>query len=217
MAWHPFRNVGLKAAAICVSTLLWFAVSGQQVERSVSVPVLYARVPSGLQMTGYRFEQVTAHLRGGYTQMSQLGRDDVKLVVDLSAAQPGQTVVNLRTDQVEGAPLGIEVTDVEPRTLTVTIEQMSTAPLTVVAVVEGEPAPGFAIGQVTVEPAHVLIAGPINRLKANPSIATEPVSVAGATSTVTRTVNLALSDPELRLTDIRQVRVVVPISRRGGS
>ena len=35
MAWHPFRNLGLKTAALALGTLLWFAVSGEEVERLV--------------------------------------------------------------------------------------------------------------------------------------------------------------------------------------
>ena len=36
MAWHPFRNLGLKVVALLLGTLLWFTVSGQQVERTVT-------------------------------------------------------------------------------------------------------------------------------------------------------------------------------------
>lgn len=216
MAWHPFRNLGLKTAAVGLSTLLWFTVSGQQVERSISVPVLYARLPAGLQMTGYRFEQVNVHLRGGLTQMSQLGREEVKLVIDLADAQPGQKVLTLRPEQVQGAPLGIEVTQVDPQTLTVTLEQSGAASLSVVPDITGQPAPGFAIGSVTVEPSKVMVSGPVNRLRATAALATEAVSVDGASTAVIRTVDLSLDDPELRLVDVRAVKVTVAIVRKAG-
>ena len=35
MAWHPFRNAGLKVVALAMGALLWFTVSGQQAERPV--------------------------------------------------------------------------------------------------------------------------------------------------------------------------------------
>ena len=71
MAWHPFRNLGLKVAALGLGTLLWFAISGQQVERTVSrVPVVYRNVPTGLQITGDLTEAVTVHVRGSENQIS---------------------------------------------------------------------------------------------------------------------------------------------------
>ena len=36
MAWHPFRNFGLKVAALGLGTLLFFTVSGPRVERTIS-------------------------------------------------------------------------------------------------------------------------------------------------------------------------------------
>ena len=35
MAWHPFRNLGLKIAALVLGTLLWLTVSGHEIERRV--------------------------------------------------------------------------------------------------------------------------------------------------------------------------------------
>ena len=61
MAWHPFRNLGLKFAALGLGTLLWFTISGQQVERTVSrVPVVYRNVPGGLQITQRETAGVTS-------------------------------------------------------------------------------------------------------------------------------------------------------------
>ena len=49
MAWHPFRNLGLKMAALVLGTMLWFTVSGQQVERRLSVAVFYRNLPASLE------------------------------------------------------------------------------------------------------------------------------------------------------------------------
>ena len=52
MAWHPFRNFGLKLVALLLGALLWFTVSGQQAERTVpGVPVVYRNKPAGLEIT----------------------------------------------------------------------------------------------------------------------------------------------------------------------
>jgi YbbR domain-containing protein len=215
MAWHPFRNFGLKIAAVGLASLLWFTISGQRVERTVPVPILYRNLPEGLLITGDRFHEISVHLRGGYTQLSELAREKVNVVVDLADAVPGQRVVTLRTDQVR-APLGLEVTQVDPPTIIVTIERVGTTTLPVEPTIEGQPAPGYVVGPSRVEPATIVVSGPVGRLALARSVSTEPVSVEGATAPVTRTVNIALSDPELRLTTTRTVRVTVSITAGSG-
>ncbi len=52
MAWHPFRNVGLKVVALAMGALLWFTVSGQQAERPVpDVPVVFVNKPDGFELS----------------------------------------------------------------------------------------------------------------------------------------------------------------------
>jgi YbbR domain-containing protein len=214
MRWHPFRYLGLKVAALALGTLLWFIVSGQQVERSVSVPVLY-NTPAGLQITGRPLQEVSVHIRGGYSQIAQLGRTDVAAMVDLAGAQAGTMVLALSPDQVS-APLGIEVTQVDPGSLTITLEEASAKGVPVRPIIHGEPADGFATGAITVEPPTVFVVGPVGRLLAIESVSTEPVSIAGAARDVTHTVTIGVADPELRLRDVRTARVTVKIVRKPG-
>jgi len=215
MRWHPFHNFGLKAAALALGTLLWFIVSGQEVVRSVSVPVLYLRTPNGFQITGRPLQEVNVHIRGAYSQISQLGRNDVAVVVDLTDLKPGSTVLALSPDQVS-APLGVEVTQVDPATLTVTLEKSGVATLPVHPEVEGTPAPGYVVGSITVDPTSVVVVGPVSRLEAVSSATTETVSVDGATGDVTQDVNVGVTDSELRLREPRTARVTVRIVRKSG-
>src|SRR5262245_17847384 len=100
MRWHPFRYLGLKVAALGLGVLLWFMVSGQQVERSVSVPVLYLHTPPGLQITGRPLQEVNVHIRGGYSLISQLGRTEVSVIADLGEQKAGTFLLPLSPNQV---------------------------------------------------------------------------------------------------------------------
>ena len=216
MRWHPFRNFWLKIAALALGTLLWFIVSGQQVVRSVSVPVLYLHTPSGLQITGRPLQEVNVHIRGGYSQISQLGRNEVAVIADLADAKAGAAVLALSPNQVS-APLGIDVTQVDPSTVTVLLEKAGRARLPVRPVVDGTPAPGYAIGRIRVDPETVEVVGPVSRLDAISAATTETISVDGATKDVTQTVNIGVADSELRLRDARTARVTVQIVRKPGT
>jgi len=213
MAWHPFRNVGLKIAAVALGTLLWFTVSGQQVERTISrVPVVYRNVPGGLQITGDLTEAVTVHVRGSENQISRLQTDEVSAVVDLANAEPGQrSTFPLRTDQV-AVPAGAEVMWVDPAEVTLRLEPSATESLPVNPAVDGEPAPGFIMTGVSVDPQTVTVAGPRSRLALATSVTTEPVSIAGAKGTVTALVDISPTDAELRLREPRAARVTVTIT-----
>lgn len=212
MAWHPFRNIGLKLAALALGTLLWLFVSGQQVERSVSgVPVYYRNVPPTLVITGDRLDEVSVHVRGGENVISRLVPGDLALAVDLADAGPGTKVLTLQPYQVE-SPLGVEVTQVDPGSAVVTLEKPASAQVPVRPTIEGRPAPGFAVGSVTVEPKTAKVTGPATRLQGTTSAVAERVSVEGATAGVTQIVAVGVADAELRVADQR-VRVTVEIVR----
>jgi YbbR domain-containing protein len=104
MAWHPFRNVGLKVVALVLGALLWFTVSGQQAERPVSdVPVVFVNKPDGLELTE-QTPVVDIHVRGMDSQLRTIQARDFEARVDLKGARLGTQQIPLRTDQVN-API----------------------------------------------------------------------------------------------------------------
>jgi YbbR domain-containing protein len=216
MAWHPFRHLGLKAASLLLGALLWFTVSGQQVDRIVQgIPVVYRNVPTALEITGTRTNNVDAQMRGSYNQIIGIEPKNVTVIVDLGDARPGPTVIPLRTDQVV-VPLGVQVTQIDPGSVTLLLEKSGTVDLPITARVEGTPAPGFAVGTIVVDPKKVRVAGPESRLREASSAITERVSVDGLSATVTQTVTIGVPDNELRLTDVRTARVTVTIVPKTG-
>jgi YbbR domain-containing protein len=214
MRWQPFRNLGLMVAAFALACLLWFIVSGQEVERSVSVPLMYRNIPAGLQITGLPIQEVNVHIRGGYSQISQLGRNDVSVIADLADSRAGMSELALTPNSVS-APLGVEATQVEPGTVTVTLENAGARLLPVHPKVSGQPAAGFMTGAVIADPPTVFLVGPLSHIEALKAVTTEPVSVEGATKDVTQVVGIDITDPEVRLREVRVVRVTVKIRKPG--
>lgn len=214
MAWHPFRNLGLKFVALALGALLWFTVSGQQAERTVpGVPVVYRNKPAGLEIT----EQtafVEIHVRGLDSQLRTIQPRDFEANVDLTGARPGAQSFSIRTDQVS-APLGLEVTQVDPGSVMTVLEQAGAASLPVRPFIDGTPAPGFAVSDITVEPASIIVVGSQRRIASTTSATTDRVTIEGATGTVTQTVSVGVGDSALRLREARTARVVVKIEKAG--
>ena len=212
MAWHPFRNIGLKVAALGLGTLIWFTVSGPRVERTISgVPVIYRNVPASLEISD-QTEEASVHVRGTDSQIRRLQPGDLVVEIDLAGERPGLVVLPLRTDQVT-VPFGIDVTEVSPGAVTLTLEESASVEVQVRPTVDGKPAPGFVEAGITVDPATVTVVGPARRLKTTTSAITQRVSIEGARETVTQTVTVGVIDPGLRLKEPRTARVAVRIEK----
>jgi YbbR domain-containing protein len=214
MAWHPFRNVGLKVVALVMGALLWFTVSGQQAERPVpDVPVVFVNKPDGFELT----EQTTfvdIHVRGLDSQLRTIQARDFEARVDLTGTRLGTQQIPIRTDQVS-APFGLEVTQVQPGAVMVLLEVAGAASMNVVADVEGTPQQGFVVSETTVEPATVTVLGPQRRISPTSAATTDRVSIDGASSTVTANVKVGVADAALRLREPTTARVVVKIEPAG--
>lgn len=210
MAWHPFRNIGLKLAALVLGTLVWFTVSGPRVERTISgVPVIYRNVPSNLEISD-QTEEATVHVRGIDSQIRRLVPGELVVEIDLAGERPGLLVLPLRTDQVT-TPFGINVTEVSPGAVTLTLEESASVDVPVRPTVDGKPAQGFIEAERRVDPATVTVVGPARRLKTTTAAITQRVSIEGARDTVTQTVTVGVIDPGLRLKEPRTARVTVRI------
>jgi YbbR domain-containing protein len=210
MAWHPFRNIGLKVVATGLGTLLWMTIgSDQVVERSVRVPLVFRGVPVDLEIAPGAPDSVEVHLRGRASQLTG-DQGDVLVSIDLAETRPGSRVFHLRTNQVT-TPFGVEVTQVFPSTVMLTLEETSERMLPVKATVEGEPAKGFVVREVTVDPNEVMVVGPTKPLGDLKQAITETVTIEGATGNVSKMVSIGVADASLRLREPRNARVTVVI------
>ena len=214
MAWKPLRNLGLKVVALILGALLWFTVSGQQAERTVSgVPVVFRNKPAGVEITD-QTSTVDVHVRGVDSQLRTVLPRDFEARVDLAGARPGAQSFTVRTDQII-TPLGLEVTSVEPGTVMAVFELAGSANLPVRPFVDGTPAAGFIVSEVLVDPSSVTVLGPARRLASTTAATTDRVSIEGASANVTQTTSVGVSDGALRLREARTARVTVKIEKAG--
>jgi YbbR domain-containing protein len=213
VAWHPFRNLGMKIVSVILGTMLWFTVSSDYlVERSIRVPLVYLNTPPTLEISPDAPDQVEVHLRGRVSQLTS-DQGDVIVYIDLADARSGSRLFHLRTDQVT-TPFGIEATQVFPSTVMLTLETTGNKTVNVEATVEGKPAAGFDIGKITVDPPVVVVIGPESELKALRSAITETVLIEGAKEPVTRSVSIGVMNSSLRLKESRTARVTVDVVRK---
>jgi YbbR domain-containing protein len=214
MAWHPFRNFGLKIVALGLGTLLWFTVSGQQANLAiVGVPIVYRNKPANMELTEHT-ELVNIHVRGLDSQLRIALPRDFEARVDLTGVRPGEQTFVLRTDQIS-APPGVEVTQVDPGSVTATLELSGSKSVEVLPAVDGIPAPGFVVSRIASEPSAVTVTGPARRVAATTAATTDRVSIDGARDSVTHSVSVGVVDSLLRLRESTTARVTVTIEPSG--
>jgi YbbR domain-containing protein len=210
--YNPFRNVGLKVLSVLIAVLLWFAVAGEQiVERRIRAPLELQNIPDGIEVVGEPLSAVDVRVRGASSTLAHIALGDVVVVLDLSAARSGRKIFPLSPDHVR-APFGVEITHVAPSTTTFVFEQSMSRVIPVSPAVEGDPAPGYVVERVTVDPPEIEVTGPQSALRGSLQAVTEPVSIQGATDTVREVVTIGLPSNALRLQTPRPAHLTVEIA-----
>jgi YbbR domain-containing protein len=207
----PFRHFGLKLMSVGLAVLLWLIVSGEQtVERGLRVPLELQQFPASLEIKGEAPSTVDVRVRGTSGTLSRVGAGDVVAVLDLRGARPGNRLFPL-TPELVHAPVGVEVVQVVPSTILMSFESSVTREVPLATSTEGEPAPGYVVGQVTVMPELVEIVGPESAVRRAHEALTETVLIADLRQSVTTTVKIGFQDPALRLKTPRTASVHVEI------
>jgi YbbR domain-containing protein len=197
--------------SLVLAVLLWFVIAGEEtVERGLRVPLELVQFPAGLELQAEAPAVVDVRVRGSSTTLSQVAAGDIVAFLDLHAARPGRRVFQLTPEQVR-VPFDVEVVQVSPSSITMVFENSRTRVVPISASLEGVPAPGYVVGEVTVQPASVEVIGPESAVKQVAEAITEPVSVAGARGPITEVVTVGLLDPALRLKTPRPATVRVEV------
>ena len=206
-----FDNLALKAVSLLLATFTWFVIAGEKTsERGLSVPVELQNFPKDLELLGEAVTSVEVRLRASPGIIHGLGPRDISALIDLQGTAAGERIVHLSPDTIR-VPFGVKVVKVTPSLLTLNFEHTLEKDVPVRPRLQGRPAPGFEVAEVTSEPARVRIAGPRSRVQEIESAFTEPVSLEAARETVKDTVNIGLEDPVLRLSGGTRVRVTARI------
>jgi YbbR domain-containing protein len=214
MAYHPFRNLGLKFLSTGIAALLWLVVAGERVvERVMRAPVEMQNLPEGLEIVGNPPDTVEVRLRGPSGALSRISAGDMAAVIDLQTARPGRRLFHLTQGNVT-VPYGTEVVQVGPSTLTLEFEMTAVRTVPVEPDVEGRPAIGYEVTKITSEPMSVEIAGPASAVQRLQAAVTEPVSVQDQTRSVREVVTIGVPDSSLRLKSPQSAVVTVTIAPR---
>lgn len=203
--WH------LKLVSLVLAYAVWLAIVGEtRIVQDFNVPLDIALQDEAI-LTGPRATRVTVRLRGSPAQVRRLDPLRLEVKVDLRDAAPGERNVQLEPENVLAVPVGVEVEQIEPRRLTLTIARRVTRVLPVVAYLVGDPPPGYALYDAFVVPDTLTVEGPESEVAAMTRLRTDPIPLENERETLRVDVAAVPDSSEVRIVDPRPLMVRVEI------
>ncbi|MFW5868689.1 MAG: YbbR-like domain-containing protein [Armatimonadota bacterium] len=153
------ENWPVKLLALVVASVLWLHVLGTedpQSTQAITVPVVPVNEPEGLETVSIMPETVELRLRGRESALAQAQTGRIRMQANLRGATAGENEVPLR---IAGVPYTLGVRQGYPTTARVELDKIIERSRPVDDIVRGEPARGFVIEQVTVDPEEVTVRG----------------------------------------------------------
>ena len=201
---------GLRLLAVVGAAVVWWLASGEQRER-ISERVLDASVsynaPSNIILLD-PIQTVKVRLKGPDSRVRQISPNELDVVVNIEAGGPGTRVVLLgRADVV--APEEVEVTSVEPGSLTIRVDREATARLPVVPRIVGTAAGGAVAGPAVTRPDRAMVSGPEGIVSGLTSVTTSAISLDGHSLSFSQAVSVVSPDPLVRIVEPPFVTVQV--------
>jgi YbbR domain-containing protein len=211
------RNFRMGLLALVISTILWGIAHGSSsVESGLDIAISFHDLPDDLVITGQSTDQVNIRVRGSRAALRNLSPAKLEYVVDVAGAKPGLAAYEVDVSRFD-LPRGANVVSRSPATLEVEFERRGRRAVRIRADIEGDPAPGFVMGEVVVDPPRVWLSGARSEVMRLTEVVTETIEMAGAQSSIDREVRLSLGGGHVWMEETRPVRVKIPIEPVEGS
>jgi len=182
-------NTHLRIISVILAVCLWlYIVTGEFQEISLYVPVKLTNIPEGsVAVTDENLINVMA--KGPKFLVNNKQFNKVQITLDVSKIESGTKSVYINPEDVQ-MPAGIEVTNINPKSIDVTVDSLVQKPLKVSPTFVGEPQPGYKIGSVMVKPETVEVNAATSKIKGIKSLETMPVNLSGKKDPITYSIGL---------------------------
>ena len=186
---------------------------------SQPIPIEVIGLDPGLMITNDPPAQLNVVLSAPRSVWNQLSADPsvIRAVVDLSGLEPGNHAVQVQVN-INLRP--VQIVSYAPRSISVTLERLSTRTVPIDLVTRGEPAVGYQAGTPTLSQSSTVVSGPASIVERVQKVEAL-LDLTQVFETVNRTLTLQAVDANnapvtgLTLTPDR-VTVTLPINQKGG-
>jgi YbbR domain-containing protein len=201
--------------ALAISAGLWGMTHGTtKIERGLDIPVVFVGMPEDLVITRKSTELINIRVLGPQSALRKLSGKDMEYPLKLEGAKPGKAVYLVDVTTLV-MPQGARILSRSPASIELEFERKSRKSVRVTADLEGEPAPGFRITEVEIDPPRVWLVGARGKVLRLSEVMTETIDVAGINASLERDARLSLGVDHVWVEDDKPVKLrirVEPIS-----
>ena len=166
----------LKILSVLIALGMWvMVVSGHEETKEMTVPVRLINIQQG-KVAISDFPNVSINIKGAARLMQSLTNSDVLLDIDVSGFTDGQSIRRVLTSDFK-TPLGLEVADVNPSELRITLDNVTAKEVRVLPSIIGEVKQGYMVESITLKPNSVTVTGAKTVLSQLENISTMPINL----------------------------------------
>jgi YbbR domain-containing protein len=211
------------------ATVVLIARTDKQ-EMEIAIAATFENLAGDLLLTEGPRQTIRMLISGTSSALKSIDPAAIACRMDLTGLSEGRHIIAVHPADVD-LPKGVALQRLLTPSITIRLETVSLKTVDVVAVLEGNPAPGFAVAAVTLKPDHIVLRGTAPMLEGIDTVKTRPINLAAASESFKKDVPLNLPeaigvDPPLRIVlahvEVREriiTRVLegIPVSGKGAS
>jgi diadenylate cyclase len=204
-------NWRLKILSLVTAAFLWFVIVGpHSSEIGLSVPIQYANLPPGMEVTGKWMDRLEVRARGSETSLANLKPGSVRALVDLSKVVTGLNFFRISRQDIQ-VPPGIAIARIRPSDLELTVRAAAEKTFTVVPTVIGAIPANM---RVSVRPRSVKVRALPDELGHIKSVVSDPIRISDLIDKKQRQVAVAVKPESVRIESIEPARVSVTLEAK---
>jgi len=208
------KNWLLKVISLCLAIMLWYFVVGEdQVDITIQIPIEVINLPSTLTISNQYKKNIEVSVRGPRSLIQDLKNRNITRPVDLSEAKPG-TIVIKNDEKSIPFPKGITVLRLQPANITLLLDELVQKTFPIEPVTEGEPAKGYELTKLYVDPDQLVISGPKSIIDKDITLKTYVINLNGLDRSTTLQVHLNLNQEFLDLVGETVVNAVLEVREK---
>jgi hypothetical protein len=207
-----FSNLNLKILSLIIAVLLWFFVIGEsKTEQGMDIPVEFKGIPEAVTIVNDVPATIHVRVKGSTTLLRPLSDKPPILSIDLAAAKIGENIILLDKKYLKNLPLGVDVVDISPVSITVVLDRIVERRLPIEVATTGALPPGYILSRLEAIPQTVVVRGTRTYLEDLDRIVTKPIDLGEINGRLEREVPLVFIPGKLKFIDPIAVKVIAEI------
>ena len=204
-------NLRYGLLAVVISMVLWGIAHGEkEKELNVDIPVAFNGLPDDLVITEQSTSEINIRVQGSRAALRNVSPTTMEYPVAVEGAKPGPAIYDVEASYVD-APRGVKVVSRSPARIELKFEARGRKNVRIRPDIEGEPAEGFLVGEIAVEPARLWLTGARSDVLRLTEVVTETVDITGLAKPLEKEVRLALGRGHVWMEETQPVTVRVQV------